>query len=190
MSDRPLRLEGTSSYGQADRRWQRKAEELRLGALSAARASAERWAGSLTAILGAVSLAALLEGPEKFNALTPTWEAIGKGAFFVAAAAGLAALWLAATTARVARLKTYLPTGPELKRTSNAAVSSALNKLAWSQRFAAIAVVLALVAAFCLWWGKQDPAAPAPSAPSVSAAGCPDPVATGSTDIAGRCQYR
>jgi len=141
--------------------WDAKARELQLEALPTLRASAERWAGSLTAILGAVSLAALLKGPEVFDGLVTGAADAGKVLFFGAAGLALLATALAAIAAQETSKKIAYPeTGEALRMSVKAKVDTVRLELAASRWLAAAAVVAAFGSAAVLFWGETSESKP------------------------------
>lgn len=157
---KPLRLESVDVLSDVDRRWNSRAAELELDALSAVRSSAEKWAAGLTGLLGVVGLAALLNGADKFAKLSPTWSAVGKLAFFAAAVLAAAATVAALLATQVTSKRLFMPTPSAVKRLSEEAVNSALTKLAVSRWAAAGAVAVLLIAAACIWWAPSKKAKP------------------------------
>jgi hypothetical protein len=152
---RPLQLDGIEVLTDGDRRWKRRVEEIQLDALPATRRSAERWAASISAILGTLGIAAVLAGPDQFVDLASPWREIGKLALFLGAALSFAALWTAGLAAHATAQKLLLPTGAEMRRVSGRAVNDALARLETSRICTAIAVVAVLAAALCVWWAPR-----------------------------------
>lgn len=141
--------------------WDAKARELQLEALPTLRASAERWAGSLTAVLGAVSLAALLKGTEVFADLSQEAAAAGKGLFFAAAGLALIAMILAGIAAQEVSSKVLYPeSGDALRTASDSKIAGVRKQLAWSRWLAAGSVLASLGAAAVLYWGTAAESKP------------------------------
>lgn len=139
-----------------DRRWAAKARDLELEALPNIRAAAERWAASLTGLLGVVGLAAVIEGAKTFDGLKQPWQFLGELAFFAAAVVALIAAVFAVRAAGEVTPKVFLPGGDSLRKVSSGAVEKAVNRLATSRTLAAIAVSLVLLSSMMLWWGASD----------------------------------
>lgn len=139
-----------------DQAWADKARDLQLQALPNIRAAAEKWAASLTGILGAVGLAALLGGPHQFANLEEPFGWIGKVVFFGAALLALCATKHAVQAAQEVTPRVFLPSGSALREASNTGVASAVRHLRCSRLLAAIGVTLVLVAAFVVWWGPKS----------------------------------
>lgn len=139
-----------------DLAWAKRVEDLQLDALPNIRTSAERWAASLTGLLGVVGFAALLNGPEKFDKLSSTAELWSKGAFFTAALLALAATLCAVAAAQATSRRVFLPSVGTVQEASQQAVETAVIQLRASRWLAALAVASTLVAAAWLWWGSPD----------------------------------
>lgn len=144
----------------SDRRWAAKAQQLELEALPNIRSAAEKWAASLTGLLGVVGLAAVIEGADVFDALKNPWEIAGQLTFFGAAVAALIASGFAIWAAVEVTPKVFLPGGDALRATAKKAVENAVFRLAVSRIVAGVAVVLVLASAACLWWGAEDASKP------------------------------
>jgi hypothetical protein len=154
------RVVGVEPLDRVDRKWMAKSEELELNALPTIRGAAEKWAASLTGILGAVGVAALLDGAKEFDGVRDPEQTIGKLVFF---AAVLSALWAtkhAIQAAQMATPRVFLPGGSALRSASGTAVESAVKHLKSSRTFAAVAVVLVLLAAAVVWWGRGTDSKP------------------------------
>lgn len=137
--------------------WAKRVEELQLNALPNIRATAERWAASLTGLLGAVGLAALLNGTDEFDKLNDTAQAWSKGAFFAAAVVALLATLFAVAAAQGTSRRVFLPGAGTFREASEEAVEKAVGQLRASRWLAALAVASTLLAAAWLWWGGSDP---------------------------------
>jgi hypothetical protein len=143
-----------------DRRWAEKSGELELESLSSIRGLAEKWAASLTGVLGVVGLAALFESAGKFDSLDSPWKAIAQVCFTVAIVLGLIAAALAILAAQGAAKRVFVPGGTALRLYSQAAVDSALGLLKASRWIAAVAALLVLAAGYCLWFGDHKQGSP------------------------------
>ena len=192
MTEEPLRVEVENvSVGRPiDLAWAKRADQLQLESLSTIRTSAERWAGTLTGLLGAVGIASILDGPDRFNDLSSAAETISKAAFSVAAVLTLIGAGLAIVAAQSTSRRILLPTAGSYQEASEEAVRSATRCLTASRWLVALAVVATLIAGGCLWWGDRDE----PSARRVDVRGClatstqGQPNATRPPDLIVRCQ--
>lgn len=172
MTRRPLTIEvGAVTAGEpGDITRAEQAKALQADALPKIRATAERWAASLTGLMAAVSLAALLRGPGLFDELAPTAQTWGKAFFFAAAIIGLFATGLAVHAAQQTSRRVFLPTAEAIQEAVDDVVEKAVAALWLSRLLATIAVVAAVAAAAWLWWGPVDPSAAQPAGgPAISA---------------------
>jgi hypothetical protein len=100
-------MESDGLVGPIDQRWYDIVEQQELGLLDRVRGSAEKWAGTLTALVGLLGFTALVKGPTDVAALTPVGGIIVGVALLVAFLLAVAAMMLAALAAQgvPARLK-------------------------------------------------------------------------------------
>jgi hypothetical protein len=140
---------------QEDRRWAEVAADLEFESLSTIRGLAEKWAASLTAGLGVVGLAALLESVDKFNKLGSPEKTIAQVSFTVAIVLALLASGFAIAAAQGTAKHAFIPGGAALREYSIEAVDNALRWLKFSRVLALIAVMAVLVAGYCLWFGDR-----------------------------------
>jgi hypothetical protein len=59
-----------------DQAWEKRALEMQLEALDRVRSTAEKWAGSISAILGIFGVAAVIEGPDDFSKIEEPYSLI------------------------------------------------------------------------------------------------------------------
>jgi hypothetical protein len=83
-----------------DIRWDSEATELLHQALPKIQEAAAKWGQSVTAVLGAFSLAAFLKGPESFTEVPAPWRLLVIGLVLVGALAAAAAVYTAALAAQ------------------------------------------------------------------------------------------
>jgi hypothetical protein len=143
-----------------DRTWTAKAQELELGALSAMRSSAEKWAAALTSALGVVSLAALLVGPGVFKHLSPSNKVAAEVAFFVAAFISMIATALATLAAQNARTMIVGRSGTAFKDWATKQTNKWYTALVVSRWLAGCAVLLIFTSGAILWFGDQTKEGP------------------------------
>jgi hypothetical protein len=158
MTQKPLKVdvEDVSVGRPIDLAWAKRADQLQLESLPTIRTSAERWAGTLTGLLGAVGIATILDGPDRFNTLSSGAETVSKAAFSVAAVLTLVGAGLAIVAAQSTSRRVLLPAAGSYREASEEAVRSATRCLTASRWLVALAVVATLVAGGCLWWGDRD----------------------------------
>lgn len=145
--------------GPLDQLWEQKAIELQVEALPQARKSAERWAATVSAVIGAASLAAVVKRPEDVSTLTGWGQSAVAAALLVAVIAAVTAVISAATAAQesLTRLRPF--TGDVLRQWSEEEVQKVKGRLLLS-RVASVAAVIALVAAAAVtWFGPRQPTA-------------------------------
>jgi hypothetical protein len=160
VNDSPLRVVGTETLDAEDRRWTEKAQELQRDALPDVRSTAEKWAASLTGVLGVVGLAALIEGADKFASLRNPEQWIGKACFFAAALLTLCATGFATAAAQGSGRMVWMPYSENLREDARREVKKAAARLAASRWLAGIAVAFVLGSAFALWWGRGAASSP------------------------------
>jgi hypothetical protein len=83
-----------------DSRWEAEATELLHQSLPKLQDAAAKWGQSVTAVLGAFSLAAFLKGPESFTDLPAPWRLVVIGLVLVGGLAAAAAVYTAAVAAQ------------------------------------------------------------------------------------------
>lgn len=145
---------------------QRQAEAASVSALADIRSTAEKWAGSLSALLTGAGIAALIDGPKHFDALAHTPQLWGKGLFFGGAVIGVAAALCAALAAQATAKRIWV-SASEYRRSHEGLAERAWCQLATSRLLALLAISLLLASTAVLWFGKPKAKAhPAPmSAP-------------------------
>jgi hypothetical protein len=155
MSPRPIKVtvESVEAASPQDLAWAKKAQTLELEALPAVRATAERWAAALTGLLGAVGLAAVLNGADAYDGLQATAQAWAKGTFFAAAALNLLAAAAAIAAAQLTTRRVHLATTGTYQKFARDAVESAVRRLQVSRWCAAAAVACTVASGAILWWG-------------------------------------
>jgi hypothetical protein len=131
------------------------AQAMQRDVVPKAREAAEKWGAAIALVLGGAGLAALLEGPKKFEALTPCWEAAGKGLFFLGAAVGLWAALMAALTSQIS-FKSMLVGGAAARRREKDVRDTVLWRLNASRWATVIALALLLASVACIWFGTKD----------------------------------
>lgn len=140
-----------------DRLWASKAAELEIEALGGIRGLAEKWAASLTGVLGVVGLASLFQGADKFAKLTEPWKSVAQISFTLAVVLALVATALSIAAAQGTAERVFIPGGTALRDYSRTSVDSALCRIKWSRILAALAVVCVLTAGYCLSFGDRAP---------------------------------
>jgi hypothetical protein len=83
-----------------DSRWDSEATELLHQSLPMIQGTAGKWGQSVTAVLGAFSLAAFLKGPESFTDLPAPWRLVVVGLVLLGALAAAAAVYVAELAAQ------------------------------------------------------------------------------------------
>jgi hypothetical protein len=135
-----------------DWRWEKEAEDLRHNSLTNVRGTAEKWAGSIAALLGVFSVVAFVQGPEKLADIQNGWIAIFVIILTVAGALlAAAAVYVAALAAQGSPEWVQMLGGQDLKDSIAAKTNTAIGQLVLSRRFA-IAAALLVIAGSALAW--------------------------------------
>ncbi len=159
-SSRANDVSGFANLTAEDRAWAAKAREEQVGALAKVRASAEKWAASLTTALGVVGLAALLEGPKVFTGLTDDYRWWAERLFFGASVVALIAVACATAAAHASVSKILDNSGEAYKSWVGTQIGTAQLLLKSSRWLAALAVAAVLASALLLWFGGDKPSSP------------------------------
>lgn len=155
MNEQTPRVLDVAALSSEDRYWARKVAELKGLGLPTLRSTAEKWAASITGILGVVGLAALFEGEDKFDGLKNPEQWLGKAAFFAAAVCALVAVWNATRAAQTTSKTVFLPSSKTIEEFYDNEATKAIDRLGASRFWAAVAAALVLASAALLWWGRE-----------------------------------
>jgi hypothetical protein len=143
-----------------DRQWAELAAKRELEGLATIRGLAEKWAASLTGVLGVVGLAALIDKAETFGKLDSPWKEIAEVSFLLALVLTLVASAFAIAAAQGTSQRFFIPSGAALRLYSIQAVDDALRYLKRSRILALLATIGVLIAGVCLWFGDQAQGGP------------------------------
>jgi hypothetical protein len=139
--------------------WGKRAATLQLDSLKEIRGGAEKWAGSLTAVTGALGIVALIKGPEKIEDLTSAYQiAVGvlaaTGTLLMLRGIVLAALAAQGTPGRIEF------TGPALRAFTVSEAEEAADLLRFSRVVAVVGVLVAGLAVALVWFGPEAEKSP------------------------------
>jgi hypothetical protein len=134
-----------------DSRWETEATELLHQSLPKLQDAAAKWGQSVTAVLGAFSLAAFLKGPESFTDLPAPWRLVVIGLVLVGALAAAAAVYTAALAAQGSPRWVQQLDGWQLKALHKQLGRYAGRLLNLSRALTAGAALLVLVAMATSW---------------------------------------
>lgn len=131
--------------------WEQQAEELQLNALQRVQATAEKWAGSISALLALFSAVAVVKGPQDLSKMPEPYPVllalvIGAAVVLAVIAAGAALLAAQGTPEKVP-----LPTGERLRAWSRNEERTARRRLFWS-RWLTVAALVLLAAGTGIAW--------------------------------------
>lgn len=138
-----------------DPEWAALADEWEKNALPNARAVAEKWAGSITALLGIFGIAGFIKGRDDVADLTPHTRAAVAVLLAVALASGVAAVFLASLAAQGGVKRLQLPTARRLREWSNERVGAIAWQLAASRLLSLLAVTSFALAVGFIWFGHR-----------------------------------
>lgn len=143
-----------------DLQWEERVEALQFDALDRVRATAEKWAASLAAILALFGTVLVVKGREDINALKEEWQ-IAVGVLLLLGLLSAAyATWEAAQAAQGTPREIHRMTGSSLRTYELHRARAAAKQLRTSRLFTWAAVVCLVLAVGCTWFGEVDPAPP------------------------------
>lgn len=151
------KIVGPAEVGEDTLRWEKKAAELEFEALSKVRGAAEKWAATLTALLGLIGTVAIIKGPEEVGDLGDDAKLAIGVLLAIAFLAALTASLLAAYAAQGTPKDLKWPNGPGLRKWEHDEAQQAKQQLFWS-RFTTVAAVLLIAAAAAVAWLADSPA--------------------------------
>ncbi len=137
-----------------ERKWALRAQELHFTELDRLKVTAEKWATSLTAILGAFGAVALIKGPDTIADLEPSLQYWTGGVLALAIACGLISIFLAAFAAQGIPSRQWL-TGLGVRERYAEMTEKAAKRLHWSRLVVIPAVLLTGASIGLTWYGKK-----------------------------------
>jgi hypothetical protein len=154
-SEEPPRVVGAASVGPDTLRWEKKAAELEFNALANVRGTAEKWAATLTAILGLAGTVLIARGAAEIDKL-PDGTKIGI-AILLAAALGAAAYatYRAALAAQGTPEVLKWPNGFKLRKWELDRAKKAKEHLHQSRQFTFVALTAIVLAVGLSWFGPK-----------------------------------
>lgn len=141
----------------SDRHMQRRFQELQLKSLSRIRATAEKWAGSISALTAVFNIVVLLKGREDVSELPGIAQALVGVALLVALICAFVAIYQAALAAQGSPMGVYSGAA-NFRETYMRETERAARQLWWSRLFV-IPATLALALAIGITWFWPIPAA-------------------------------
>jgi hypothetical protein len=168
LATRPPRLSASAppdSWGldPDDERWEQEAGELLHQSLPRIQEAAGKWGQSVTAVLGAFTLAAFLKGPQSFTDIPSPWTVLVIGLVLLGALAAAAAIYTAALAAQGSPRWVAQLDGWQLKALHKQLGRHAAWLLNFSRALTAGAALVVLAAMAVAWLanslGDQQPAA-------------------------------
>lgn len=145
------------------RRWQDEADDLRHTALQDIRASAEKWASSISALIGVFSVVAFVKGRDTFANLEPAARNASAALVIAATVCAASAVALAAFAAQGWPRTFDVLSGDVLANW----YQRQLGRAVWSfriSRFLALASAIVLVSAVTLTWFGSERSTPSDGA--------------------------
>jgi hypothetical protein len=134
-----------------DARWEAEATELLHQSLPHIQNAATKWGQSVTAVLGAFSVAAFIKGPASFADLPTTWALVVIGLVVAGALAAAAAIYTAALAAQGSPRWVRQVDGWELKTLHKQLERHAARLLNISRALTATAALVVLAAMAIAW---------------------------------------
>jgi len=143
--------------GSDDALWAQRAQTADLDALAGIQSTAEKWAGSITALTGVFGIIAFVKTPSDVSVLAQSAQHLLFALLLIALVLDAIAIWLAALAAQGSPRKVW-NNAADYKRWSRDEAGNAARNLKRSRRFALITLVLLFLSAGVLWSGQ--PAGP------------------------------
>jgi hypothetical protein len=134
--------------------WSKRASTLQLDSLKEIRGGAEKWAGSLTAVTGALGIVAIIKGPEKIEDLTSRYQIIVAVLLAIGTLLMLRGIVLAALAAQGTPGRIEF-TGPTLRDFTAREAEEAADLLRFSRVVTVIGVLVAGIAVALVWFGPE-----------------------------------
>jgi hypothetical protein len=138
-----------------DEAWIKRAHEARMSQLETVRGTAKDWASTITAVTGALSIVALIKGPEDIGRLTKPWEIAVGVVLLVGVLLALRGIFLAAVAAQGTPSSfAYSPVRYHLHYIQQLGLAALGLRVS---RILVVLATLALIAAVGMtWYGEED----------------------------------
>lgn len=162
-----------------DLAWEDAAEKANLEALPRLRGTAEKWAGSISALLGLFGVAAVVSGPDQFSDLKEPYATEVAVGILIAAALAVTATVLALLAAQGSPTTLKLLTGERFRRWSESEFNVGRRRLAVSRWLTLTALAVLAVSIALAWFGPMKETASSPNVLVIS----PQGAACGRVDI-------
>jgi hypothetical protein len=147
----------------SDVRWAQRVDDLQFDALTRVRATAEKWAASLAAILGVAGTVLLVKGRADITTLETGYQVLVAVVIFAALVVAVVATFYAALAAQGTPKDVNWPTGQKLRRWEREQALSAISRLKTSRVLSIIAIGLVVLAVGLTWFGEARPASATPA---------------------------
>jgi hypothetical protein len=157
----------------SDLKWEERSEQLEFEALTRVRAAAEKWAASLTAILGLFGTVLLVKGRDDISKLTVTFQVLVGLVLLAALVTAAVAAYLAALAAQGTPEEVRWPSGPALRQWEREQALLAKGRMKTSRRVTGITLALLVAAVALTWYGPPDDEESGQNVLVVPAAGAP-----------------
>ena len=144
-------------------RWAQRADELEFDALTRVRATAEKWAASLAAILGVAGTVLLVKGRGDISTLTTGYQVLVAVVIFAALVVAVVATFYAALAAQGTPQDVKWPSGAKLRDWERQQSLSAVRRLKTSRLLAIVAIGLVVLAVGLTWFGEANPPSATPA---------------------------
>jgi hypothetical protein len=149
--------------GPTEYRWAQRADALRFDELSRVRATAEKWAASLGAILGLNGTVLVIKGRDDISQLAGNLQLVVGILLAVALLCALSASFCAALAAQGTPRKVLLSGPLTLRDWEHRHAVRAVRQLRASRILSVAVVLLVATAIGFMWFGKGKPAVTTPS---------------------------
>lgn len=141
-----------------EKAWEKRATEFQLDELSRLRSVAEKWAGSITALLGVFGIAALVSGPKDLTKLSGAYPAAIGISLAVAIICGLVAMGLALAAAQGTPEEVQVPTGERVRKWTRQEVQTGRQRLSASRWLMLPSLLAVGLATGLLWYAPTSSA--------------------------------
>jgi hypothetical protein len=143
-----------------DLEWERRAREMQVEALPRVRGIAEKWAGSVAALLGVFGIASFVKGRDDLKGLEHDWEVAVGVSLGIAVASAVVAILFASLAAQGGVSVLDLPTGRRIQEWSAKQIERASWQLAVSRLCSVAAVIFVAVAVGIVWYAPRESVEP------------------------------
>jgi hypothetical protein len=153
-------VEPRTTYDQA---WDKAAADTLVGQLSSVRGTAEKWAGTVTALVGVFSTVAVVTGADALEDLSQQTRIVVVALIVLAGLAALASIWKSAAAAQGSFTRLTNWNGDSFRDASNTKIGQAITDLNRSRVAGVVAAALVFVVSVISLVAGAAPTASSPT---------------------------